>query len=73
MVIIYICIGFFLGIAFAKALLFFKKDGKISIDKRNPEKYIYRFDFNSDPMEFANRKIVILSVDTTAELSSREL
>lgn len=64
------------GVVFTASLfsfrIIFKKDGVLSIDKRNPEKYIYRFDFKTEPMDYVNRKIIILKVDTKAILSSRE-
>lgn len=69
-------LSFLGGVAFAASFvvsyIIFRKDGVLSIDKRNPEKYIYRFDFRSEPMEYVNRKIIILSVNTNAILSSRE-
>lgn len=65
-----IFLGVILGISSATYIKTGKDvDGALQVDVRNPEKDIYRLQFNNDPQELANKKRVTLTVDKDANLS----
>lgn len=64
--------GFLTAIVVKRRIFRHSKYGKFLIDTRDPNKDIYRLEWDKDPSDIRMRKWIVLDIDPTAQFDSRE-